>query len=130
VSDQRASSVGDDGGTGDPLVAFVGLVATLLGTFVTYGLFGDRLLAVTAGACWGLGGALSVRERAVWTTRSGDLNLANALPGVLIVLVGTFGLHPGLPLSLGLRSALLVLVAGVVLVAANAGILLGRRARR
>jgi hypothetical protein len=114
----------------DPLVAFVGLVTTLVGTFVTYGLFPDRLLAATAGACWGLGAALSVRERAVWTTRSGGLNLVNALPGVLLLAVGAFGVHAGLPLSDGLRGALLILVVGVVLVAANGGVVLGRRAER
>lgn len=90
-------------------------------------LYPDPSLAATAGLCWGLGCALAYRERETWTNASGNASLANAVPSLLLIGVGTLGIHVGLAIPDSLRWALVVLVSGAILAAVGAGIALGRQ---
>jgi Flp pilus assembly protein TadB len=105
----------------------VALVGGLFGGVVSYVLYPDPLLAATAAFVWGVAGALTYRERETWTRGSEGVSLANAVPAVLLSVVGTMGVHAGLPLPDSLRWALVALVFGAVLAAVGAGIALGRR---
>ncbi|RDI73072.1 hypothetical protein DWB78_09120 [Halopelagius longus] len=105
----------------------VGVVAAVLGGTVAYLLFPDALLAATNAALWGVGGGLTVAEGEAWTGGPNEGGLENAIPAVVLLLLGIFGVHDGLPIDGGLRIALVVLAAGGLLVCTNAGVRFGRR---
>ncbi|WP_363467142.1 hypothetical protein [Halogeometricum borinquense] len=105
-----------------------GILGTGLGGVVTYTLYADPLLSATAGLCWGVGSALTVRYRTEWTGDPDRTSAADGLPSAFVLFVGLFGVHAGLPIPDGLRWALVVLVVGALLAAIGLGILLARRA--
>ncbi|SFG99743.1 hypothetical protein SAMN04488063_3525 [Halopelagius inordinatus] len=104
-----------------------GVVGTLFGGIVPYLLFPDALLAATSAAVWGLGAGLTVTEGAAWVGDPGTGGFEDALPGVVLLLVGLFGFHDGLPVADSLRIALVFLAAGALSVCTNAGVRFGRR---
>ncbi|SFR32143.1 hypothetical protein [Halogeometricum limi] len=104
---------------------FVGVAGSLLGAFVAYTLFPDPLLAATAGLCWGVGGALTTRHRAVWTGDPERTSLLDGAPAALVLVVGLFGVHRGLPVPSSLRWALVFLVVGAALSGIGLGLALG-----
>lgn len=95
---------------------------------VTYGyLISDGALAVSSGLLWFAGIGLTIRNHAALKNRllertgSGPFWWDGSV-GPLVVLVGSFGIGPTLPVSFGLRVALLILTTGALLVAWNLGV--------
>lgn len=109
--------------------AFVALLVGCAATGGTYALFPNSLLAVTAGLCWITGVIFATRDSGVWR---GDAvsapNAGSALIGPLVIAVGIFGFNAGLPLSIGLRGALLVTIVGALFAAVGAGVRMARSA--